>query len=161
MEDKYREIFDVFLKHKLDYMLMGGLALVLYGSVRATFDVDVIIKRDKNEIKKLLNAMSELNFIPRQPTLTTVDAIANLKRRQCITYSSRSGDMQIDIFLETINKFNKLSVGKEKRIIWGKTVYLASLDVIRKLKKKAGREVDKMDLEFIRIRKKIAIKQLK
>jgi hypothetical protein len=156
VENIYRAIFKTFEKYRLKYLLMGGVALVLYGSPRSTFDIDIIIEKQNQEIEKLLQIIKDLHFMPRQPTLTNIQAFKKLKGAKCITYSSRKGNMQIDIFLKTKKQFDKLYKNKNTITAWNIKINLASLDDIKKMKKKAARDIDKLDIKFINAIKKIA-----
>ncbi|WP_223834052.1 hypothetical protein [Spirosoma profusum] len=47
---------------KLDYILIGGLALILNGGIRYTEEADVWIKPANENRDKLLNTLHELDF---------------------------------------------------------------------------------------------------
>jgi hypothetical protein len=42
--------------------VIGGIAAVLYGVPRATFDLDILIEPSKENAQKLLDALTELGF---------------------------------------------------------------------------------------------------
>lgn len=54
------EIFRVLGRHDVDYVLIGGLALALYGSNQLTFDVDLVPAADGPNLDRLANAMVDL-----------------------------------------------------------------------------------------------------
>ena len=47
-------------RHRVRYLLAGGVAANLHGSVRATKDVDVLVPRDARNMIRLLRALSDL-----------------------------------------------------------------------------------------------------
>ena len=49
-------------RHRARYLLAGGVAANLHGSVRATKDVDILVPRDVSNMARLLDALSELPF---------------------------------------------------------------------------------------------------
>ncbi len=49
-------------RHRVRYLLAGGVAANLHGSVRATKDVDVLVPRDPGNMARLLAALSELPY---------------------------------------------------------------------------------------------------
>ena len=49
-------------RHRVRYLLAGGVAANLHGSVRATRDVDVLVPRDRRNMARLLRALSELPY---------------------------------------------------------------------------------------------------
>jgi hypothetical protein len=47
-------------RHRVRYLLAGGVAANLHGSVRATRDVDILVPRDRRNMARLLRALGEL-----------------------------------------------------------------------------------------------------
>jgi predicted nucleotidyltransferase len=43
---------------KLDFILIGGMAAILHGSARVTFDVDVVYSRTHDNIERLTTALA-------------------------------------------------------------------------------------------------------
>lgn len=59
MLDQLQSVFASFQKNDVRYLVIGGIAAVLYGVPRATFDLDVLIEPTLENAKRLLRAMSE------------------------------------------------------------------------------------------------------
>ena len=49
-------------RRRVRYLIAGGVAANLHGSVRATKDVDILVPRDAVNMKRLLDALGELPF---------------------------------------------------------------------------------------------------
>src|SRR5262247_4423233 len=49
-------------RHRVRYLLAGGVAANLHGSVRATADVDVLVPKDPRNTERLLAALAELPY---------------------------------------------------------------------------------------------------
>jgi len=60
-------LLGVLRRANVDFVLIGGLAAVAYGSARATFDIDVVYARNDGNVKRLVDALS-----PYTPTLALV-----------------------------------------------------------------------------------------
>ena len=45
MLNRLKEIFGSFQNHDVKYLVIGGIAAVLYGVPRATFDLDILAGR--------------------------------------------------------------------------------------------------------------------
>jgi hypothetical protein len=45
MLNRLRGVFSSFQTHKVKYVIIGGIASVLYGVPRATFDLDILFER--------------------------------------------------------------------------------------------------------------------
>ena len=59
MLDQLQSVFASFQKNDVRYLVIGGIAAVLYGVPRATFDLDVLIEPTLENARRLLQAMSE------------------------------------------------------------------------------------------------------
>jgi hypothetical protein len=44
MLNRLKDVFESFQKHDVRYVVIGGIAAVLYGVPRVTFDLDILIK---------------------------------------------------------------------------------------------------------------------
>lgn len=56
------EVCDRLNAHQAKYVVVGATALQLWGSTRATRDVDVLIPKDLENTKRVLAALGELGF---------------------------------------------------------------------------------------------------
>jgi len=66
MLDKLPTVFASFQKNDVKYLVIGGIAAVLYGVPRATFDLDILIEPTIENADKLLIALSEAGLeLPR------------------------------------------------------------------------------------------------
>ena len=59
MLDQLQSVFASFQRNDVKYLVIGGIAAVLYGVPRATFDPDVFIEPSEENASRLLNAMME------------------------------------------------------------------------------------------------------
>jgi hypothetical protein len=57
------QVLTILNDAEVEYVVIGGVALVAHGSARATFDIDVCYKRSKENIQKLCCALEP--FHPR------------------------------------------------------------------------------------------------
>ena len=60
----YRSIFDVLQKHKVDFVVIDAIAMVLHGSARVTRDLDICYSRGRTNLDRLARALK-----PFAPTL--------------------------------------------------------------------------------------------
>lgn len=59
MLNRLQAVFKCLKKHKVKYLVIGGIAAVLYGVPRATFDLDILIEANSKNVQKLLDALLE------------------------------------------------------------------------------------------------------
>ncbi|MEW6188151.1 MAG: hypothetical protein AB1585_20735, partial [Thermodesulfobacteriota bacterium] len=63
----YFEILEALFKKKVEYLIVGGLAVNLYGVPRVTQDIDLIVSTTKTNITKMLAVLKKLGYLPRLP----------------------------------------------------------------------------------------------
>lgn len=54
-----KDVFSSFQKHNVRYLVIGGIAAVLHGVPRATFDLDILIEANEENAQRLLKALEE------------------------------------------------------------------------------------------------------
>jgi len=62
MLNRFQDVFRFFQQHKVRYMVIGGVASVLYGVPRATFGLDILIEATTENAQQLLAALMEAGF---------------------------------------------------------------------------------------------------
>lgn len=63
MINRLGEVFASFQKHKVKYLVIGGIAAVLHGVPRATFDLDILIEATEDNAQRVLEAMIEAQLV--------------------------------------------------------------------------------------------------
>ncbi len=62
-QDEHIVILKILLKHHVEFMLVGGVAVNYYGFNRPTGDLDVWLKPDTENKRKLIKALIELKIV--------------------------------------------------------------------------------------------------
>jgi hypothetical protein len=57
-----KDVFSSFQKYNVRYLVIGGIAAVLHGVPRATFDLDILIEATEENAQRLLDALAESQF---------------------------------------------------------------------------------------------------
>ena len=57
MTAEIEQILPILVRGKVDFILVGGMAAILHGSARVTFDVDVVYDRSPANIRRLIAAL--------------------------------------------------------------------------------------------------------
>jgi len=88
-------ILDLLERRRIPYMIMGGLALSVWGRVRVTQDVDLNLSLDEREEARFLNDLRQAHFLPASPR-----AIVGHRLLVCRYLKSTKGlPVQVDLFL--------------------------------------------------------------
>lgn len=61
-----REFLSLLYKYNVEYLIIGGQAVIFYGHIRLTGDVDIFYNQDESNAKRLYKALNEFwdNNIP-------------------------------------------------------------------------------------------------
>ena len=54
-------ILKILVKHKVDFIVVGGVCAVLHGAPVTTFDLDLVHSRSPDKLARLLTALQELD----------------------------------------------------------------------------------------------------
>jgi predicted nucleotidyltransferase len=158
----YEEILRKFQKQKVKYVIVGGIAVNLLGSLRSTADMDILVEMSDGNLRKVVSILKKQGYRVKQP----VDpmGIADAKIRQewihhkhmkAFNFYKEDELKEVDIIIEAPISFEKAA----KDIVQIKSARLRlpviSIDNLIKMKKNTGRLVDKLDIEELKKIKKI------
>lgn len=153
----YEKIFGELNKAKIKYLVVGGVAVNLYGYMRVTGDIDIVIALDEINLERMDKVMKKLKYSPRLPirlqTLndkTQVQKWMKEKNLKAYTYNSpRGGILQLDIVIEESMRFGKIYKQKTVKRINGTNIPLIGFNDLINMKKHAGRQKDIEDTEAL------------
>ena len=128
-------------RHRVRYVLAGGVAANLHGSVRATKDVDVLVPKDPDNTTRLLAALSELPY----GVAKELDVAQVFDKPITIV----GDDPRVDILTVAWDvSYEQAARNREVRTIQRVRVpYLSRADLIRS--KQTGRAADLADIEAL------------
>jgi aminoglycoside-2''-adenylyltransferase len=148
------EILAVLDRHEVRYVLIGGLAAVLYGAAHVTTDVDIVPEEARTNLDRLAAALKELNArirVSGEPDGVPFDMSSeSLARVRMWNLQTSKGDLDITFTPSGTQGFADLRRDAAVMRIRDVDVPVASLaDVIRS-KEAAGRERDRPVLPGLR-----------
>ena len=138
--------------HKVDFVVIGGVALIVQGSARTTTDLDICYSRQPENMKRLADALTQ-----RSPTLR--GAPPGLPFR----WDARTLANGLNFTLETdlgwidllgevtgLGSYEEVSAAAHPMELYGRQAMVLGLDGLERAKKAAGRVKDLADLAEIR-----------
>lgn len=151
----FEELFSQLEKNKVNYVICGGLAVALYGIPRMTFDIDLIIEMEKQNLLQFEKTMNELGYQSILPfslnQLIEKESISDLiKDKNLIAFgffNTTRNKMNIDVLVDIPVSYEKISSNRVHRQIGKTDFYLIGIDELIELKKYANRMQDKKDIE--------------
>ena len=144
MLNRLKGVFKSFQQHNVKYVVIGGIAAVLYGVPRATFDLDILIEATPKNVQRLIDALIGAGL--GTATLTNVDEILANE----ITISKDR--VRIDVQISTPGlEFEAAWKNKQSMEYLGQTFFVVSLDDLIRSKRAAGRDVDLEDVRLLEL----------
>lgn len=139
--------------HGVDFVVVGGIAMIVHGSARVTQDLDICFAPDLANLDalgaalielqaKLRGAPDEVRFVP--------DGEA-LRRLSIVTLDTAKGPLDLLREPPGAPAYDELRRRAERIDLEGVAVLVASLDDLEAMKRAAQRQIDQIDLEEIEV----------
>lgn len=144
MLNQLKDVFSSFQKNDVRYVVIGGIAAVLYGVPRATFDLDILIEATPENARRLLEAL----IVARLGTaeMTTPDEIL---AHEITIFRDR---VRIDVQTATPGiTFTDVWARRREMTYQGQAFYVVARDDLIASKLAAGRPVDLEDVRLLRL----------
>lgn len=141
-------LLEILGRHKVRFVVIGGIAGNAHGSTTATLDLDVCYARDTENIRSLAAALRELDLTLRGADANLsvrVDA-RTIRNGLNFTFDTRHG--RLDCLGDASGyTFEILAPNAEQADLGGIVVLVASLDDLIRMKRAAGRTKDLLEVE--------------
>lgn len=62
VQPDFRDLLALLNEHKVEYLIVGGYALAFHGAPRFTGDIDIFVRPDRGNARRVLNALSAFGF---------------------------------------------------------------------------------------------------
>jgi hypothetical protein len=138
-------------EHRVDYVLFGALAMLFYGYVRTTEDLDIVVAPDQENLNRVaewlmsIEAVLKLNpkrrFGPRERWA--------MHKGSNATVLSSLGQIDVVQKLPGMPAWPQLVEDAEVYEIEGMTVHVMNRSTLIELKRRRGSHLDLADIEAI------------
>ena len=142
----------------VQYLVVGGVAVVLHGHLRTTADLDLVIRLERDNVLRAMRALTALGYRPRAPV--PAEAFADQEVRETWVrekglsvfslWSSLAPTLEVDLFATEPFDFGEvharaLQVPLETTVAW-----VVALPDLIALKRQVRRPRDLEDIEALR-----------
>ena len=142
MLNRLQDVFRSFHTHNVRYVVIGGVATILHGVPRTTFDLDILIEASSDNVKKLLTALLDAGM--GTAALTSVEDVL---QNEITIFKDR---VRVDVQTFTPGlKFEEAWNNKKEIVYRGQTFFIVSKEDLVKAKTAAGRPVDLEDVRLL------------
>ena len=159
MELDYKTVFKELNELGIDYLVIGGLAVNLYGVPRLTYDIDLMILLEPDNIQNLVTKLTQWGYKPKIP-VDPKDLADESKRNSWIQdkgmkalnfHSETLPVGEIDIVINSPIPYKALKGRAVVFPLQEVKIHVASIHDLIELKLHAGRKQDLSDVEYLRI----------
>jgi hypothetical protein len=153
----YDDVYAAFEAAGVRYVVVGGMAVVMSGHVRATVDLDVVVDLTPDAAGRAMDALAGLGLLPRVPIAPRDFADPEVreswirdKHMQVLSFfDPQHPAREVDVFVAYPLDFDDLVSGAVATRIGDRTVPVAAKHHLIEMKQAAGRPRDLDDIEAL------------
>ena len=144
MLNRLQDVFRSFQQHDVRYVVIGGIASILHGVPRATFDLDILIEATSENARRLLTAMLDAGLGTASLT-TPNDVLGN----EITIFRDR---VRLDVQTSTPGIIFADAWHRRKTVNYqGQEFFILCKEDLIAWKRAAGRDVDLEDVRLLEI----------
>lgn len=153
----YDDVYAAFEAAGVRYVVVGGMAVVMSGHVRATVDLDVVVDLDPAAARQAIQALEGLGLQPRVPVSAADfgdpairESWIRDKHMQVLSfYDPQQLAREVDVFVTYPLDFEALVARAVPTAVGNRLVPVASVEHLIEMKRIAGRPRDLDDIEAL------------
>ena len=153
-----RQIFKALADAEVDYVVVGGFAVIMHGHLRATADLDLVIGLDGDNCHRGLDALHSIGFRPRLAVAMSdfadpdkrADWIENRNMLVFQLWDPANAERSVDIFVREPFDFDLMRSEAVNMDLDGVAIPVASIRHLIAMKSDAGRSRDVDDIAHLR-----------
>ena len=144
MLNRLQGVFRSFQQHDVKYVVIGGIAAILHGVPRATFDLDILIEATPDNAQRLLDALLDAGLGTAALT-SPGDVLAN----EITVFKDR---VRVDVQTSTPGlRFAEAWSQRTTITYQGQEFFILAKDDLIRSKRAAGRPVDLEDVRLLEL----------
>ena len=137
----------------VDFVIVGGVAAALYGNPRVTFDLDVVPSLTPESWTAAVDLLWSLGARPRIPEpLERIRDVEQVRRWQnekgmlALNFRTPDGSIEVDLLVSESGQIEGLRQRAARVTLDSRTFFVASIDDLISMKRRAGRPQDLLDI---------------
>jgi len=149
----YEDILKEFQKKKVKYIIVGGIAVNLLGSLRSTADLDLLVDMSEKNLMKTVTSLKKIGYRARQaidPMRITDEKTRNnwIKNRhmKALNFYKEKWLKEIDVIIDSPVSYEEARKTATYIKVDKFRLPVISIDNLIRMKKNINRAVDKFDI---------------
>jgi hypothetical protein len=144
--DEHKKFLLLLIKHKVDFIVIGGYAVIYHGYERTTGDMDLWLSPDNDNRDKFINALKEHGVIKEH--LEKIN-ILDFTQPQVLHIGEKPNQIDFLTFARGLD-FDEAYQKKEILILEGKPIPVLNFEHLIVTKMLLGRPQDKADIDKLK-----------
>ncbi|MDP2705984.1 MAG: hypothetical protein Q8O70_00560 [Burkholderiales bacterium] len=148
------ELLQAMSDEQVQYVLVGVLAVQLHGFLRSTFDIDLVLAMNDENLSRFIAVAQRYNLVPVIPvpieSLRNASLIEQWHREKgMLAFALRephTGGSVVDVLVRPDVPYDRLMVNAVAGELFGRKVWIASIDDLLVMKRIANRPKDQLDV---------------
>lgn len=143
-------VFATLDRHEVDYVTIGAFAVIAHGYVRATADIDLVARQDRDNLERLAAAFADLGARLRDVDADLLDVDPTdpdvLANGASFTLDTDAGPVDYFNDVPGADAYDRLRERAVEATPAGVVVRVAGLDDLIRMKRASGRPQDLRDI---------------
>jgi hypothetical protein len=142
------KLVDLLESERVPYMIMGGIAVSIWGIPRATYDIDVTLSVDESELLRAMTACRDAGFAIDPPFERGFrDVLAGMQKITIEWWTPAPRRVEVDVFLVTTDYQRAAFARRVRARLEGREAWVLSPADLILHKLIAGRPKDLADIQ--------------
>jgi hypothetical protein len=148
----FRTLLHRLTSEKVEFIVVGGMAMVSHGSAFITADLDICYQRSDPNLEALARALGPLHPYLRgaPPGLPFRLDVPTLKAGLNFTLTTDAGDLDLLGEVEGVGRYEDALPGSVEYSIYDSAVCIMGLEDLIRAKEAAGRDKDRIHVKELR-----------
>lgn len=151
---KTARLLQILLEQSIDFVLVGGMAVQLHGYMRMTYDIDLVLAMNDDNLSKFIDAAKTLGLAPVIPV--PIESLKNAsqidqwhREKGMLAFALREPGIAgsvVDVLVRPDVSYELLAVDAVEGDLYGRKVKIASIEHLLTMKRIANRPKDQLDI---------------
>jgi len=151
---KTAELLCALSEAQVRYVLVGGMAVQLHGYFRTTFDVDLVLAMDDDNLTRFIGVAKQLGLVPS--IQVPIDSLRNAaqieqwhREKGMLAFALRepqTGGGVVDVLVRPEVPFEQMHERAVTGELMGQQIKIACIDDLLTMKRLANRDKDRLDI---------------
>ncbi|HMJ97404.1 MAG TPA: DUF6036 family nucleotidyltransferase [Thermoleophilaceae bacterium] len=146
------EILRTLRGHLVDFVVVGGIAVIVHGYIRNTKDLDIVVRPTSLNLSRLSEALAALEAEPRGSAGMNLADPHELRRAPVVSIMTKAGRLDvvnIEHLAGSPASYESLREAAIMVELRGLELAVAGLSDLIRMKRAAGRKHDLADIEAL------------